>query len=179
MSAKLDSRELFDDRLRLRGVCETFLYREAELLDNRELNSWYELLTEDIQYRIPIRTTRERSADTEFSDVSFHMKEDRSSLRVRIERMGNDFAWSEDPPSRTRRNVSNVRIEDVDEDAGEVTLRDNLLVYLSRDDQVEPDLLSAERTHVLRRSDGSWHLAERTIHLDHTIVPTDSLTILL
>lgn len=174
-----DARSLPEDPHRLRAECEEFLYREAQLLDDRDLSAWHDLLAPDVEYRIPIRTTRERSAETEFSDVSFHMKEDLSSLRVRVDRMQNDFAWSEDPPSRTRRHVSNVRVVDTDEPAGEVSVRSNLLVYLSRDDQVEPDLLSGERHDELRRTDDGWELADRTVYLDHTIVPTDSLSILL
>lgn len=181
MSAELngETESLPERRIERRAVCEAFLYHEAQLLDDRELASWFELLTDDVEYRIPIRTTRERSAETEFSDVSFHMKEDRSSLHVRVERMQNDFAWSEDPPSRTRRHVTNVRVVDTDADTREVRTRNNLLVYLSRDDQTDPDLLSGEREDLLRLTDDGWRLAERTVYFDHTIIPTDSLSIIL
>jgi len=164
----------------LRESCEEFLYREAELLDNRQIIEWHEeIVTEDIDYRVPIRTTRERSAETEFSDDSFHMKEDWSSLKVRVERMENDFAWSEDPPSRNRRFVSNVRIADRDEDRDEVTLRNNLLIHRLQSDETDPDLISGERHDTLRRVDGDWRLADRRVLLDHTVIGTPSLSIIL
>lgn len=167
----------------LKRACEGFLDHEAELLDDRRLDDWLGLLAEDVDYRVPIRTTRERTAETEFSDESYHLKEDRSSLAVRIERLENDFAWSEDPPSRNRRFVSNVRVMDHDPDPGRgraaVRLRNNLLLFRSFDDDTDPDLLSAERHDALRRTDAGWWLAARTVYLDHTVVPTDSLTVIL
>lgn len=161
----------------LRAECEEFLYHAAELLDDRKLSEWHDLVTKDIDYRVPIRTTRERSNRTEFSDSSFHMKEDWGTLEVRTERMQSDFAWSEDPPSRTRRHVSNVRI--VDDDGEEVRLKNNLLVFRQQGDETEPDILSMERHDTLRRTDDGFELAERRVLLDHTIIPTNTLSIIL
>ncbi|MDS0477325.1 aromatic-ring-hydroxylating dioxygenase subunit beta [Natrinema sp. 1APR25-10V2] len=180
-----------DERTQQRGVlrreCEEFLYHAAELLDDRRLSEWHDLLTEDITYRVPIRTTRERSQSTEFSDSSYHMKEDWDTLRVRTERMSNDFAWSEDPPSRTRRQVSNVRITDVTDD--EIKLKNNLVIIRSRKTETDPDILSMERHDTLRRDEDGYtsdwaeepglKLARRTVLLDHTVLPTDSLSIIL
>lgn len=161
----------------LRGECEDFLYHAAELLDDRRLSEWHDLLTEDVDYRIPIRTTRERSNRSEFSDSSFHMKEDWGTLKVRTERMQSDFAWSEDPPSRTRRHVSNVRI--VDDDGEEVELKNNLLVFRQQGDETEPDILSMERHDTLRRTEDGFKIADRLVLLDHTIIPTNTLSIIL
>ncbi|ELZ80982.1 small terminal subunit of phenylpropionate dioxygenase [Haloferax elongans ATCC BAA-1513] len=161
----------------LRAECEEFLYHAAELLDDRKLTEWHDLVTEDIDYRVPIRTTRERSNTTEFSDTSFHMKEDWGTLEVRTERMQSDFAWSEDPPSRTRRHVSNVRI--VDDDGEEVTLKNNLLIFRQQGDETDPDILSMERHDTLRRTDEGFKIAERRVLLDHTIIPTNTLSIIL
>lgn len=164
------------DERSLRDACEVFLYEEAQLLDNREVVEWHEtMITEDIEYRIPIRTTRERSAETEFSTDSYHMKEDWGSLKVRVNRMENDFAWSEDPPSMNRRFVSNVLVSDWDEDAEEITTRSNLLVHRLQSDDTDPDLISAERVDTLRRTDGDWRLAERRVLLDHTVIGTLSI----
>ncbi|RQG86701.1 phenylpropionate dioxygenase [Natrarchaeobius halalkaliphilus] len=168
------------DARSVRESCEKFLYTEAQLLDDRDLLEWHEtIITDDIEYRIPIRTTKERSAETEFSDESFHMIEDWGSLKVRVERMENDFAWSEDPPSRNRRFVSNVRVTDENPENAEVSIRSNLLIHRLRASDTDPDLLSAERRDTLRRVDGSWQLTERTVLLDHTVIGTPSLSIIL
>ena len=166
----------------LRAAAEEYLYFEAELLDDRRLIDWHEtLVAEDVDYRVPTRTTRERSAKSEFSDESFHLKEDWGSLKVRVERMENDFAWSEDPPSRNRRQVTNVRVTDYDDGAGELSVKNNLLVHRTRGDDTDPDLLSAERRDTLRRADtpAGWQLVERRVLLDHTVIGTPSLTLIL
>ena len=171
----------------LRRECEAFLYHTAELLDDRRLIEWHGLVTEDIEYEVPIRTTRERSSESEFSATSYHMKEDWGTLKVRTERMDNDFAWSEDPPSRTRRLVSNVRITGVEGD--EIDLKNNLVIVRSRKEETDSELLSMERHDTLQRDPDGYvaeefdgpglKLAARRVLLDHTVVPTDSLSIIL
>jgi 3-phenylpropionate/cinnamic acid dioxygenase small subunit len=171
----------------VRAECEEFLYHTAELLDDRRLTDWHDLVTEDIAYRVPIRTTRERSNRGEFSDTAYHMKEDWGTLKVRTERMENDFAWSEDPPTRTRRQVSNVRITDVDGD--EISLKNNLVIVRSRKEETDAEFLAMERRDTLRRTEGGYvprsgqepglKLARRRVLLDHTVLPTDSLSIIL
>lgn len=171
----------------LRAECEEFLFYEAELLDDRRLREWHTFVTEDITYRVPVRTTRERSNPREFSEAAYHLKEDWGTLKVRTERMESEFAWSEDPPSRTRRQVTNVRITDRAND--EIQLKNNLVIVRSRKDETTPDILSMERHDTLRRVDGGFvsdsgtapglKLARRTALLDHTVVPTDSLSIIL
>ena len=88
---------------------EKFLHHEAELLDDFKLLEWLTLITQDIDYRIPIRTTRSQDElDQSFSPTAFHMIEHFGSLQARMKRFGAG-GWSEFPPSRARRNVSNVR----------------------------------------------------------------------
>jgi 3-phenylpropionate/cinnamic acid dioxygenase small subunit len=171
----------------VRAECEEFLYHAAELLDTRRLTDWHGLVTEDIDYRVPVRTTRERSNDSEFSDTAYLMKEDWGTLKVRTERMENDFAWSEDPPSRTRRQVTNVRVTDVTDE--EIQLKNNLVIVRSRKAETDPEFLSMERHDTLRRVDDGYvpwsgeepglKLATRRVLLDHTVVPTNSLSIIL
>lgn len=171
--------EIDTDSVELRASCEDFLYEEAQLLDDRQVIDWFEtMITEDIDYRVPIRTTRERSAETQFSNKSFHMKEDWGSLKVRAERMENDFAWSEDPPSRNRRFITNVRVVDRNEER-EVTVKNNLLIHRTQADETEPDLLSGERHDTLRWVNSGWKLADRRVLLDHTVIGTPSLSIIL
>ncbi len=37
---------------------EQFLYREARMLDNRQYHAWLDLLTDDVRYWMPVRTSR-------------------------------------------------------------------------------------------------------------------------
>ncbi|HLY64600.1 MAG TPA: aromatic-ring-hydroxylating dioxygenase subunit beta, partial [Chloroflexota bacterium] len=95
--------------------CLEFLFHEAELLDNLLLPAWLELLTPDIDYRVPVRATVNRSDATRgVSATSYHLLEDYGSLSARVARFDTAHAWAEDPPSRVRRFVSNFRIEPAD-----------------------------------------------------------------
>jgi ethylbenzene dioxygenase beta subunit len=62
-------------------------------------------------------------------------------------------------------------------DDGTVSVRSNLLIYRTRQDNVVPQLLSGERHDVLRREDGVLRLLERRILLDMTAIGTHNLSI--
>lgn len=162
----------------LRREAVDFLTREARLLDNRELEAWFDLLSEDLDYRAPIRVTREDAQGPYFSDDSFHFKETHGSMKARVDRFKTEYAWSEDPPSRTRRFVSNFEVEELDDGDGAHVIS-NLLIYRSQGDTEDADLISGEREDTLRREDGDLKLASREIRLDHTTLGTHNLSIFL
>jgi 3-phenylpropionate/cinnamic acid dioxygenase small subunit len=153
-----------------------FLYREAELLDTGRLEDWLALLTDDVQYRMPVRLTRERTSPTDRSDQMQFFWDDRATIELRIRRLRTDFAWAEDPPSRTRHFVSNVRIAPA---AGpdELHVRSYVLVYRNRGETAAYELLSGERRDVLRRVAGAWRLARREIIVDQASLANQNLAI--
>lgn len=158
---------------------EPFLFHEAQLLDEHRLRDWLGLLTEDVRYQVPIRMAKEQGAEPGITGVAtdgFHLDEDYGSLEMRVERVETGFAWAEDPPSRLRHFVTNVRSEPLADREDEIAVRSNVLVYRSRWDRPDHDLLSAERRDVLRRVDGDWKLARRVVILDSAAVPTHNLS---
>lgn len=162
----------------LQVECEQFLYREAELLDDDRLHDWLDLLTADVDYRVPRRVTRERGADeSEFSDDGYLYKEDMGTLETRVKRYDREYAWAENPPSRIRRFVSNVRVERVSE--GELNVKSNLLLYRNQGDTTDYDLIACEREDTVRRTDDGLKIAERIVYLDSTILGTRNLSFFL
>jgi 3-phenylpropionate/cinnamic acid dioxygenase small subunit len=154
----------------------TWLDREAELLDESMYEDWLALLTEDIQYSVPLRLTRERGAASEVRSGAPHFLEDMTTLRMRVERLKTEFAWAEDPPSRTRRFVTNVRPRHAP--AG-IAVRSYLLLYRSRGEDTSPEMISAERDDLLRRTDGGLRLCERIVTLDQATLGVRNLAVLL
>jgi 3-phenylpropionate/cinnamic acid dioxygenase small subunit len=154
-----------------------FLIREAELLDERRWEEWLELLTDDIRYRMPVRVTKEHTLEKSVLQNMDHFDENRYSLEKRVERLGTEYAWAEDPPSRTRHFVSNVRVYERAEE--ELLAKSYVLLFRSRGDTLGPDLLSAERIDVLRRVDGELKLANREILVDESVLRTQNLAIFL
>lgn len=155
-----------------------FLYAEAGLLDDREHRAWLALLAPDIHYLVPVRVTSPHTlADSALDDMA-HFDEDRYSLEKRVERLETEHAWAEDPPSRTRRFVTNIRCWEADT-GDELVVRSNLLLFRSRGDILGPDLLSGQRTDLLRRTDGGLVLARREVLLDESVLRTQNLAIFL
>jgi 3-phenylpropionate/cinnamic acid dioxygenase small subunit len=152
-----------------------FLYYEADLLDTGRFDEWLELLTDDVEYRMPVRTTRSRAAGAGFDEAMDFFTEDSASLSMRVRRLDTEFAWAEDPPSRTRRFVTNVRVEPVSD--GELSVVSNVLIFRTRGDTAAPELFSCQRRDVLRDLGGRLVIARRTIYLDQTVLGGYNLSI--
>jgi 3-phenylpropionate/cinnamic acid dioxygenase small subunit len=165
-------------RALLQHQVEQFLYDEAALLDARSYREWLGLLADDIHYWMPIRRTVTRS-DLEFEftklgDMAF-FDDDRDLLEMRVKKLEASSAWAEDPPSRSRHFVSNVRIVAVAGD--EITL--DLCFHLHRTRlNTEIDSWVGRRTDVLRRVEGSLKLARRHIFLDQTVIRSTNMSTL-
>lgn len=161
------------DACRRHYRCTRFLNEGAALLDAWELRDWLERLTVDVAYRVPIRQTRERGADSVFSGESFYYDDDYDSLSTRVERLCKPQSWSTNPPPRTRRFVSNVRVGECDGD--EYVVRSNLLFHRSQGDATDAETLTAERRDRLREVDDGLALAGREVYLDATVLGTKDL----
>jgi 3-phenylpropionate/cinnamic acid dioxygenase small subunit len=107
-----------------------------------------------------------------------HFDEDKYSLSRRVARFQTDHAWTEDPPSRTRHHLSNVRTFATQNDE-ELVVDSAVLLFRSRGDVGAASLVSAGRTDLLRRTDGGWLLARRHIAVDESVLRTQNLAIFL
>lgn len=154
---------------------EQWLYKEAELLDDLNFDDWYGLLDEEIKYIMPLRINQMEESKPDYSEATLLFDDDSTTLKLRIDRLKTDMAWAELPPSRTRRNISNVKIKEVSEN--EVTVHSNLLLYRSRSTDTTADLISGERKDVLRKDNGEWKLVSRWFLADQTSLGTRNLAI--
>jgi 3-phenylpropionate/cinnamic acid dioxygenase small subunit len=107
--------------------------------------------------------------------------DDWNAMTMRINRFDSKAAWSENPYTRLRHMVSNVRVgpkEKVEAATGgfQITVKSNVLVYRSRGSSPDHDLLAAERTDVLRQVDGEFKLLRREVRLDCVVVGTPNIS---
>jgi len=156
--------------------CYQFLTREAGLLDDNRMEDWLNLLHPSISYEIPIRLTRRRG-ETPLDSGAWHMNENLESLKMRVARLGTKSAWGEDPPSRTRRLIGNLRCTPINECS--VNAISNILIYYGRGDEREHVLIAAERHDILRRVDDHISLIKREVLLSHTTLPVQSIGIFI
>ena len=152
----------------LRETVEDFLFREAALLDDWRLDDWVSLFTEDGRYVVP--TTDLPDGDPS-RDLVF-IDDDITRLRARAVRLNSRHAHREYPWSRTRRFISNVRVEETGD--GELSVTSNVLVYRFRAGEGAPYVGSIH--YVLRWGAGSDGGADFRIAYRRAVLDMEALS---
>lgn len=165
-----------DDRRHL--VAQHFLVEEAAALDARAWEQWLRMLHDDVRYVMPVRVNTAIGADFDERDDMAHFDEDAYTLRKRVERLRTEHAWTEDPPSRTRHIVTNVRTHAGAAD-DELFVSSSVLLLRSRGDTRPSEVVSAQRDDCLARVDGRWLLRSRHLLVDESVLRTQNLAIFL
>ena len=164
------------DAVLLQHEVEQFYYAEAALLDERQFSEWLDLLTSDIHYWMPIRRTVMNSdLEQEFTQpgAMAFFDDDKKMLEARVKKLGSGYSWSEDPPSRTRHMIHNVRVLAVDGD--ELLVESNFHLYRTRLESEEDAWLGRRRDR-LRRVEGVLRIAMRHVFLDQTLILSRNLS---
>jgi len=168
------------ERLILKDEVEQFLYQEAALLDERRYEEWINLMAEDIHYWMPIRRNVkfgewERENSDPASEISW-FDEGKDVLEGRVRQLVTGVHWAEEPVSRIRHIVSNIRVLGVDGD--EISTSDNFFVWHNRLLE-EVNLFVGRRDNVLRRDpDTGFKVVKRTILLDQSVLLAKVVTFL-
>jgi p-cumate 2,3-dioxygenase beta subunit len=171
-SGRGDGRDERIAALLLEREVEDFIVREAAMLDEWRLDDWFALFTEDARYMVP--ATDMPTADPK--ETLTIINDDIVRLRGRVERLKSRHAHREFPWSRTRRFITNVRIED--KIGEEIVVNASFLVYRIRSGQVDP--LIGSYVYTLRRVDGALKIAGRKAVLDlEALRPQGTLSIIL
>src|SRR5688572_2178112 len=91
-----------------------FYIDEAWLLDERKFKEWVDLLDDDCLYYMPrrknvYRREIEREVPPRGTDIAF-FEDTKQAMEVRVARLETGMAWADDPPSRTRHLVGNLKV---------------------------------------------------------------------
>lgn len=141
----------------LRSEVEELFYLEAHLLDEWRLDEWLALLTDDCRYVVPSTDLPDGNPDCDvvLVDDSYEM------LTARIERLKSRFAYREFPWSRTRRLITNVRVDD---DSVVIRAWANFVVYRFRQGE---STYVGHYEYLLVRRGGELRIAGRRAVLDN------------
>jgi len=169
-------------RLLLAHEVAEFLYREAELLDERRYDEWLALLADDLRYWMPMRRNvkygeEQREFTREGQDIAW-FDEGKDTLVRRVKQIQTGIHWAEEPVSRISHLVTNVQLVEATPsvaEAREVTVRCRFLIYRNRV-ETETDILVGKREDVLRRESEGWRIARRKIVLDQNVLLSKNLT---
>jgi 3-phenylpropionate/cinnamic acid dioxygenase small subunit len=159
----------------LYGRVTRFLYHEAELLDNYRFADWLALLTPEIEYRMPVRTTQFLTDGQGFQDFEF-FSDNIESLTTRVRRLETEFAWAEVPPSRSRHYITNVVVEEPSDGSG-LEVRSSFLVTRTRQD-LGYQMFTGVRHDLLVPAGANFAIARRTILIDQTVLTATNLSVL-
>ena len=110
---------------------------------------------------------------TEYGDLAL-FEEDKESMKMRIARLDTGMAWAEDPPSRTRHLITNLQVEDIGND--EVRAKTAFMLYRTHL-ETDEDFFVGSRDDVLRKVNGEWKVARRTIVLDANVIQAKNLSV--
>jgi p-cumate 2,3-dioxygenase beta subunit len=125
-----------------RADVEDFLFLEADLLDTWRLDEWLDLFEEGGTYRMPATDSPDSDPETSL----FLISDTWERLTARVKRLKSRNAHIENPHSRTRRIVGNVRVAPGSE-PGTVRVKANFAVYRVRYEH--NDLYIGAYDHVL------------------------------
>jgi len=153
----------------LRLAFEELLVDEAWLLDTDRLEDWLDLFTDDVRYWAPVRANMPTGMERlDRTHLLTHFDEGKFTLGLRVKRLRTGFAHAEEPRSRLRHFVSNVRILDA-ADPSRVQVSSNIMIFRSREGRDE-HLFVGQRRDWWRREDERWRIQERYIIVDHDVI---------
>jgi len=142
-----------------RQEVEDLLYREAALLDEWKLEEWLEMLTEDAIYQVPSTDAPEGDA----RNTLYIIADDAPRIRSRVKQLLGKSAWAENPHSRTRRMITNVRVTGADGDT--ILATANFAVHRMRYEMV--DTYVGRYEYKLARFGNELKIRERIAILDN------------
>ena len=145
---------------------EEFLYREAHLLDEYRFDEWLDLLTDDVEYVVPLREHVQGNVDPAGHPI---MKDDKTMLSMRVRKHQTGMSHVEIPQSMTAHLITNVLVED-GPTPDELVVLSTFLVRQARKLRDEA-WWAGRRRDLLRRVDGGWKIARREVLLDATVLP--------
>jgi benzoate/toluate 1,2-dioxygenase subunit beta len=149
---------------------EQLLFHEAQLLDERRFSEWLQLFTEDARYWCPA----EDNADP-LRQVSIFY-DDAARMAERVFRLEQGPAFAQDPPSKTRRLITNVQCAQSDEDGLVIAHSNFMLAAVRRDRQ---DVWVGHYEHRLRTVGNTWRVALKKVSLINSGAPLGTLAFLL
>lgn len=150
---------------------EQFLYREASLLDQPDLDSWMQLYTEDGTYWMP---AAENQPDP-LNHIS-HIYDDRVMMEIRRRNFVHPRAASKDPAVRCSHLLGNIQLQGKT-DAGDLRVTCNFHVVLwYRDEQ---RVFAGTCEHHLVPKGESFLIRHKRVNLINPDAPQKSLIVYL
>jgi len=140
-----------------RDLFRRLIEREARVLDQLRFEEWIKLYAPECIYWVP--ATPEGGDPRREVAVMF---DDRRRLEDRIFRLRSSYAWSQAPPSRTSRIVSNVEVFRCEREDQRM-VRSNFAMSEFWGGEIR--VLAGWAGHRFRKIDGAWMISAKQVNL--------------
>ncbi len=142
-----------------RREIEAFVFREARLADESRYSEWEALVTDDFHYWVP-----NGRADYDPATRLSYVNDNRARLATRIRQLDSGLRHAQTPPSPMRRMVTNLELRPLD--GGDMQVTTNQVVYeLAAQSTGDLRVWPGHVTYRLRREEGCWRMAAKTVEL--------------
>jgi 3-phenylpropionate/cinnamic acid dioxygenase small subunit len=158
-------------KLTIEEACQ-FLYREARYMDTADYEAWLGLWADDGVYWVP--------CNDQDADPSRHIAlvyADRAGMTGRLRRLQSGDAYTQDPPSRMSRVVSNVEVEPVADNAERALVHSTFNLTEVRRGEIHT--FAGRSEHELALTGGEWQIARKKVVLVNLDDPIANLSFLV
>ena len=140
---------------------EAFVHFEARLADESRYEEWEALLTDDVHYWVP-----NGRADYDPASRLSYVNDNRARLGTRLRQLRTGVRHAQTPPSPMRRTLANIEVLASEPGGDEVVVAANQVVYeLATQSTGELRVWPGRVTYRLRRVEGNWRMAAKTVEL--------------
>jgi 3-phenylpropionate/cinnamic acid dioxygenase small subunit len=153
-----------------RPAVESFLYKEARLMDAHRYTDWLALFEDDALYWVP--SNHDEIDPTREVSIAYA---DRETLGLQVARLASGRAYTQDPPSRLCRIVSNIEVEPAE--GGEVIAHS--VFHLSETRAGKQRTIAGRAIHRLRLRESELRIVSKKVELQANDEVVGDLTFLL
>lgn len=136
-----------------------FVVAEARLLNSKNFEKWLDLFSEDGLYWVPLDGVHQTDAD-KHNSIAY---EDRLLLSLRIERLSNPRAFSQQPASYGQHVLQRPQVDRIDHEANIYELHTPFFYAESRGEQ--QTILTGTWNHQLRMEQAQLRIVRKRVNL--------------
>lgn len=174
--------------LKVINEIQQFYYREARMLDERQFQSWVNLLAPGVEYTMPNRSNCGTDKKLKNREEILNIGQELSSgmepplrddnlmtLTFRANRTTSADAVADNPLTRTRRSVNNIEIYKAG--SGRYKVFNNVIMSFSRHSQ-DNHQYSFQRQDLLQRIGGELRIGKRKIITEWNVVTAPTMALI-
>jgi 3-phenylpropionate/cinnamic acid dioxygenase small subunit len=145
--------------------------KEAHYLDRQDWDAWLALYTDDAVFWAPAWKSEHQTTGFPETELSLMYLSGRPSFEERVWRVRSALSVASMPLARTTHMVTNLLIERVNTEEDSMDVASNWSVHVFHPKRRQQHTFFGSYQHTLRRLDGAWRIARKTVVLRNDLIP--------